>query len=67
MIKELDIYRTAKIYADQYGEDALFIAMTRAETYREEGNENGMAIWSKIADAIEWIQMPTDWALKSCH
>lgn len=67
MIEELDIYKTAKIYVDQYGEEALLKAMSRVENYRSIGNENGMTIWNKIADAIQWMQMPADLVDTTCH
>ena len=67
MIAELDIYRTAKIYIDQYGEEALFQAMCRAENYREVGDNNGAALWGKIADAIDWLQLPADSFAQTCH
>lgn len=67
MIAELDIYRTAKIYMDQYGEDAIFQAMYRAENYREIGDETAMMVWNKIVDAIEFLQMPTELVDPTCH
>ncbi len=60
MIADLDIYRTAQIYVDKYGGMALLEAIKRVEKYRSIGNGNGMAVWNKIADAIQWIQMPAD-------
>lgn len=60
MIEELDIYRTAQIYIDEYGGEALLKAMHRVEQYRSIKNENGMIIWNKIADAIQWMQMSPD-------
>lgn len=67
MIEELGIYKTAKIYVDQYGDDALFRAMGRAETYRETSNQQGMIICNKITNAIQWIQMPTSLVDIACH
>lgn len=67
MIDELDIYRTAKIYIDQYGEEAIFQAMCRAESYREIGNENATAVWNKIVEAIEWMQLHADLSDPTCH
>ncbi len=67
MIEDLDIYRTAQIYVDQYEGRALLEAMKRIEKYRSIGNENGMIVWNKIADAIQWLQMPADLVDTTCH
>lgn len=67
MIEERNIYKTAKIYVDHYRDDALFRAMGRTETYRETGSQQGMIIWNKIADAIQWVQMPSSPVDKACH
>lgn len=67
MIEDLDIYRTAQIYVDQYGGMALLEAMKRVEKYRSIGNESGMVVWNKIADAIQWLQMPADLVDATCH
>ncbi|OFW90328.1 MAG: hypothetical protein A3B66_02300 [Alphaproteobacteria bacterium RIFCSPHIGHO2_02_FULL_46_13] len=67
MSEELDIYKTAQIYVDQYGDDALFRAMGRAETYRETGNQQEMILWNKIANTIQWIQMPAGSVDTACH
>lgn len=67
MIEDLDIYRTAQIYVDQYGGMALLEAMKRVEKYRSIGNESGMVVWNKIADAIQWLQMPAELVDVTCH
>lgn len=67
MIEDIDIYRTAQIFIDQYGEEALFKAMHRVEKYRSIGNQNGMALWGEIADAIQWMQMSPDLVGSTCH
>jgi hypothetical protein len=58
MIQDIDIYRTANVIITQYGEHALLEAMSRIERYRAFGNDSGMRVWERIADAIEWMQMP---------
>lgn len=60
MIEEIDIYRTANVLIGQYGEGALLEAMDRLEKYRAIGNNQGMAVWRRISDAIENIQMPAN-------
>jgi hypothetical protein len=58
MIEEIDIYRTANVLIGQHGGGALLEAMNRVEKYRVIGNNHGMAVWRRISDAIENIQMP---------
>lgn len=58
MPSDIDIYRTAKIFIDQHGDAALMQAMNRIESYRAHNNQNGMHVWERIANAIEWMQMP---------
>jgi hypothetical protein len=60
MITEIDIYRTASVLIGQYGGGALLEAMDRLEKYRAIGSNQGMAVWRRIADAIENIQMPAN-------
>ena len=67
MIEESDIYRVAQIYIDQYEDTALLEAIKRVEKYHSIGNEDGMVLWNKIADAIQWIQMPVDLVDTTCH
>ena len=64
---DLDIHRTAKVLIDQHGEDALIEAMKRVEGYRQKKNETGMRIWNRIADAIEWLQMPENLTGETVH
>ena len=67
MMEELDIYKAAKICIDEYGEEALLIAMARVENCRSSGDESGVAVWNKIADAIQRMQMPADLVRTTCH
>jgi hypothetical protein len=67
MIEDLDIYKSAKIYVDQYGEEALSKAMQRVEMYRESGNDDAMVIWNKIVDAIQWMESRPNLVDTTCH
>lgn len=67
MIEEIDIYRTAQIYVETYGGRALLEAMKRIDQYHSIGNESGIKVWNRIADAIQWIQMPPDLVDATCH
>lgn len=57
MIAERDIYRSANVLIGQYGDRALLVAMHRIESYSRIGNEKGKAVWRRIADAIEVLQI----------
>jgi hypothetical protein len=67
MIQDIDIYRSAKIIMDQYGEGAVLEAMNRLEKYRLIGNNSGMNVWRRIADAIETLQMPAHLSTHTTH
>ena len=67
MITEIDIYRSAKVIIDQYGDGALLEAMSRLERYRAIGNGGGMDVWRKIADAIETLQIPAHLSTQTTH
>jgi hypothetical protein len=67
MISEIDIYRIANIYREQYGEIALIEAMKKIEEFRADNNVEGMEVWNKIANIIEWMQMPPELLDSTCH
>ena len=67
MIHDIDIYRSPKIIMDQYGEGALLEAMNRLEKYRLIGNDSGMNVWRRIADAIEALQIPAHLSTQTTH
>lgn len=67
MVKAIDVYKTAQIYIEQYGDMAILEAMKRVDKYHSISNEEGMSIWNKIADAIQWMQMPPDLVDTTCH
>jgi hypothetical protein len=58
MITDLDIYRSAGILIKKHGAGALLEAMNRIETYRAAGDNDGMAVWQRIADAVEALRIP---------
>ena len=67
MVADIDIYRTAKILMDQYGEGALLEAMHRIDRYRSIGNASGMCIWGRIADAIETLIISPHLSTQTSH
>lgn len=67
MIEDLDIYRTAKIYIDQYGEAALLRAIQHQENFSAAEDKCGAALWGQIADAIRLMQIPFTEEMITCH
>ncbi len=57
-IAEIDIYRTAQIFINKHGDSALLEAMKKEEELFEKGDLKGAAVWHKITDAVEWLQIP---------
>ena len=66
-IPEIDIYRSATVLIGQYGGGALLEAMNRIEKDRAIQNESGMAVWRRIADAIETLQIPAHLSTQTAH
>jgi hypothetical protein len=67
MIPDIDIYRSANVLIGQYGDGATLEAMNRLEKYRRIGNNDGMNVWRRIADAIETLQIPPNLSAQTCH
>lgn len=53
---ETDIYRSAKLYIDQYGADASKHAAMQAEAMMRAGDLGGYNAWMRIGRAIEDMQ-----------
>lgn len=56
MVSDIDIYRTANIIIKQYGDQALFEAQDRVERFQKIGDADAIKTWSRIVDAIDFIQ-----------
>ena len=67
MVIDREIYASAKIFIDQHGDDALIEAMKKIAIFEAKGDYKGRACWNEIANAIEWIQMPTDLTGEQYH
>ncbi len=67
MISEIDIYRAAQLYIDEYGELALSNAAKRIHVFKTEGNNYGEHLWNKIANAIQFIQNSSNLSDITCH
>jgi len=55
-VEEIDIWRTAKQFIDQYGLHAEFRAMTRSSELKAAGDDAGSKIWGRIYYAVEELR-----------
>ena len=53
---DIDIYRSAKLYIDQYGADASVRAAMTADAMLARGDLEGFNVWMRIGRAIEELQ-----------
>ncbi|MCZ6841156.1 MAG: hypothetical protein O7G13_18000 [Alphaproteobacteria bacterium] len=53
---EIDIYRSAKLFIDQHGDQATIQAAMQSDALLAAGNVDGAATWRKIIAAIEVMQ-----------
>ena len=56
MIDNIDIYRSAKLLIDRYGDGATIEAMKRADALAAQGDAAGKVAWLRILEAIEELQ-----------
>ncbi len=56
MTDDIDIYRAAKLYVDEHGDQAALQAAMQADALLEAGDMDGVATWRKIIKAIEVMQ-----------
>ncbi len=56
MTEAIDIYRAAKLYIDQHGDQAALQAAMRSDELLDTGDLDGAATWRKIIKAIGVVQ-----------
>ena len=56
MIPDLDIWRSAKLLIDQYGNIAATEAAMRADEFLDQGNMDGKRVWMRIMQAVEELR-----------
>ncbi len=59
MIPEIDVWRSAHLMIQQYGEDAAHQADARGGDLIEQGDSAGGAVWRRIRQAIGQLQNDT--------
>jgi len=67
MISDREIYQTAQVVIKKYGDDALIEAALRQDKLSAEGDQEGARVWKRIADAIEFLQIPKTLSDRSVH
>ena len=56
MTSDLDIFRTASVLICEHGDEADLVAAMRADSFLEDGDIDGSAIWKRVLKAIKEIQ-----------
>jgi hypothetical protein len=51
-LKDLDIYRTAKVLIDRYGDGASLHAAGRADELLDKGDMEGRRVWLRVHEAV---------------
>ena len=55
-LHSLDIWRSAKLLLDWHGDEAPGQARVRAMSLRQEGDEQGRAVWQRIHESVLELQ-----------
>jgi len=53
MTNDIDIWRSAKLLLDKYGDKAAIVAAQRADELLDQGDIDGRSAWTRIVKAIE--------------
>ena len=56
MVADIDIWQTAKLYVEKYGEDAATHAAMRADELMEAGDMEGRGVWLRILATVKKLQ-----------
>lgn len=57
IIDDLDIFRGAQVMISHHADQARPEALDRMNKFRELGNDQAAAVWFRIAEAIDAIQL----------
>ena len=52
MTSDLDVYRSAKLFIEQHGDEAAIQAAYQADAMLDRGDLDGAAVWRRIVAAI---------------
>ncbi len=64
-VSNLDIFRSANIYRERYGDQAVAKAREMVWTMKERGDNDGADTWLRIIVAIETMKRPPHGAFLS--
>lgn len=56
MTTESDVYRTANVVIDKYGDDAALYSAIRGDEFHRVGNHEGEILWRRVTMAVQMIQ-----------
>jgi hypothetical protein len=59
MIPEIDIWRAANLMLKRYGDKALEESAARADELAAQDDQNGVAVWRRITDAVSQLANQT--------
>lgn len=59
MQSELEIWRSARLLAEQHGAGALAVAEARAQAHLDKADHDNWVMWMRIAAAILELQKPS--------
>jgi hypothetical protein len=67
MIPDAEIWRAALLMVKRYGDDAMLEAIARGNELLAASDWDGAAVWHKIIDAIERLQVKAPAAGEKVH
>ena len=56
MTSDLDVYRSAKLFIEQHGDEAAIQAAYQADAMLDKGDLDGAAVWRRIVAVINELQ-----------
>jgi hypothetical protein len=56
-LRDIDIYRTAKVLIDRYGDDAPAVADAKIRYWLDRNDRAGRDIWRSVHRAIEVLKL----------
>ncbi len=56
MTSQIDVYRSAKLFIDQHGDEAAIQAAYQADAMLDKGDLDGAAVWRRIVAVINELQ-----------
>jgi len=66
-ISDKDIYRSAKLFMDKHGDDAISESLKKSAKLLAKGDVQGGEVWNRIANAIGWMQNSEGFNAGSIH